>query len=113
MVVHVIHTCTGVHPDIESLVERLEELHSYATESGIKQMSPNSFPPRNLTPCGRLFKLGGINMSKETPKDDPRQRSDQGSHKQTEKPWEGNPEKEQRNSDADLDLEKWDRTNTH
>ena len=52
-------------------------------------------------------------MSKEAPKDDPRQRSDQGSHKQTEKPWEGNPEKEQRNSDADLDLEKWHRTNTH
>ena len=35
-------------------------------------------------------------MSKETPKDDPRQRSDQGSHKQTDKPWKGNPEKEQR-----------------
>jgi hypothetical protein len=52
-------------------------------------------------------------MSKETPKDDPRQPSDQGSHKQTDKPWKGNPEKEQRNNEADLDLEKWHRTNTH
>jgi len=33
-------------------------------------------------------------MSKETPKDDPRQKSDQGSHKQTDKPWKGNPEKD-------------------
>ena len=35
-------------------------------------------------------------MSKETPKDDPRQKSDHGSHAQTDKPWKGNPEKEQR-----------------
>jgi hypothetical protein len=28
-------------------------------------------------------------MSKETPKDDPRQKFDQGSHKQTDKPWKG------------------------
>jgi hypothetical protein len=64
--------------------------------------------------AGEAFaRHGGISMSKETPEDDPRQRSDQGSHKQTDKPWKGNPEKEQRNSDADLDLEKWHRTNTH
>jgi len=36
-----------------------------------------------------LFNGGGIPMSKETPKDDPRQKSDQGSHKQTDKPWKG------------------------
>jgi len=48
-------------------------------------------------------------MSKETPKDDPRQKSDQGSHK----PWKGNPEKEQRNEDAEIDLEKWLETSTH
>ena len=35
-------------------------------------------------------------MSKETPKDDPRHNTDQGSRKQTDKPWKGNPEKEQR-----------------
>jgi len=45
-------------------------------------------------------------MSKENPKDDPRQKSDQGSHRQTDKPWKGNPEKEQRNKDT-IDLEKW------
>ena len=52
-------------------------------------------------------------MSEETPKDDPREQTDRGSQTQTDKPWKGNPEKEQRNSDADLDLEKWHRTNTH
>ena len=51
-------------------------------------------------------------MSKETPKDDPRQKSDHGSHVQTDKPWKGNPEKEQRN-DAKTDLEKWHETKTH
>ena len=33
--------------------------------------------------------------------------------KQTDKPWKGNPEKEQRNDDAEIDLEKWHETNTH
>ncbi|WP_187436796.1 hypothetical protein [Bradyrhizobium rifense] len=51
-------------------------------------------------------------MSKETPKDDPRQQSDEATHKQTDKPWKGNPEKEQRN-EAELDLEKWHKTKTH
>jgi hypothetical protein len=52
-------------------------------------------------------------MSKESPKDDPRQRTDGGSHSQTNKPWKGNPEKEQRNDDSALDLEKWHNSNTH
>jgi hypothetical protein len=52
-------------------------------------------------------------MSKETPKDDPRQHSDEGSLKQTDKPWKGNPEKEQQNDDTKIDLEKWHRTKTH
>ena len=52
-------------------------------------------------------------MSKETPKDDPRQRTDQGSHAQTDKPWKGNPEKEQRNDGAQIDLEKWQKSGTH
>lgn len=52
-------------------------------------------------------------MSKETPKDDPRQQSDKGSLKQTDEPWKGNPEKEQRNDDAKIDLEKWHETKTH
>jgi hypothetical protein len=46
-------------------------------------------------------------MSKETPFDDPRQQTDWGSHKQTDKPWKGNPEKEQRPSGQKPDLEKW------
>ena len=29
-------------------------------------------------------------MSKEKPTDDPRQQTDWGSHKQTDKPWKGN-----------------------
>ena len=52
-------------------------------------------------------------MSKETPKDDHRQRTDEGSHSQTEKPWKGNPEKEQRNDDTKIDLEKWHKSSTH
>jgi hypothetical protein len=52
-------------------------------------------------------------MSKETPKDESHQQSDHSSHKQTDKPWKGNPEKEQRNDDAKIDLEKWHETKTH
>jgi hypothetical protein len=52
-------------------------------------------------------------MSKETPKNDPRERSDWGSPKQTDKPWKGNPEKEQRNGDEKPDLEKWQESSTH
>lgn len=52
-------------------------------------------------------------MSKEKPTDDPRDRNDAGSHAQTDKPWKGNPEKEQRSGDAKPDLEKWQTTNTH
>ena len=52
-------------------------------------------------------------MSKETPKDDPRQRDDWGSLKQTDKPWKGSPEKEQKPSDQTSDLEKWHETSTH
>ena len=53
-------------------------------------------------------------MSKETPKTAPRQRADSGSHKQTDEPWKGNPEKEQRNDDEKkLDLEKWQKSSTH
>lgn len=52
-------------------------------------------------------------MSKETPADDPGQQTDKGSLSQTEKPWKGNPEKEQRNDGTKIDLEKWQETNTH
>jgi len=52
-------------------------------------------------------------MSKEKPTDDPRQQTDWESHKQTDKPWKGNPEKEQRSGVSKPDLEKWHETNTH
>jgi hypothetical protein len=50
-------------------------------------------------------------MSKET--DDTRQKADGGSLKQTDKPWKGPPEKEQKPSDHTPDIEKWQETHTH
>ena len=52
-------------------------------------------------------------MSEETRKTDPRQRADAGSNKQTDQPWKGNPEKEQRNGDIKPDLEECHKSNTH
>jgi hypothetical protein len=52
-------------------------------------------------------------MSKETPKDDHRQLTDWGSHKQTDEPWKGNPEKERRSGTKKSDPDKWQETNTH
>jgi hypothetical protein len=52
-------------------------------------------------------------MSKETPLDDPRQQTDQGSHSQTDKPWKGTPEKEQRPGTKKSDPDRWQETNTH
>jgi hypothetical protein len=49
----------------------------------------------------------------ETSRDDPRQKTDWPNTKQTDEPWKGNPEKEQRNDSGDINLEKWHRTNTH
>ena len=51
-------------------------------------------------------------MSKEKPNDDPRRQTDWKSTKQTDQPWKGPVEKEQR-SDDKIDLEKWHDTNTH
>ena len=52
-------------------------------------------------------------MSKETPKDDPRQQSDWTSTKQTDEPWKAPPEKEQTSGVKPADLEKWNETSTH
>jgi hypothetical protein len=52
-------------------------------------------------------------MSKEKPNEDPRQRTDWKSTKQTDKPWKGSTEKEQQSDGAKPDLEKWHDTNTH
>jgi len=51
---------------------------------------------------------------RETPLDDPRQQTDLATHKQTEKPWNGNPEKDQLPPDRPaIDLEEWQNSNTH
>jgi hypothetical protein len=55
----------------------------------------------------------GFLMSKETPADDPRHKTDDGSNKQTDKPWKGPPEKEPKPSGNAPDLEKWQETHTH
>lgn len=52
-------------------------------------------------------------MSKETPKDDPRQATDWKNTKQTDEPWNGPVEKEQKPGNPKPDLEKWQETNTH
>ena len=51
---------------------------------------------------------------RETPDDDPRQQNDFATHKQTDEPWKGNPEKDQLPPDRpDIDLEKSQESNTH
>jgi hypothetical protein len=51
-------------------------------------------------------------MSKEAPKDDPRQATDSKNTKQTDHPWDGPVEKEQKRTGPPPDLEKWQETNT-
>jgi hypothetical protein len=51
-------------------------------------------------------------MTKEAP-EDPRQRTDKDTFRQTDKPWKGNPEKEQRSQAEEIDLETWQRSGTH
>jgi hypothetical protein len=52
-------------------------------------------------------------MSKQAPKDDSVPQSGAGSHAQTNEPWKGNPEKEQRSGTKKSDPDKWQETNTH
>jgi hypothetical protein len=52
-------------------------------------------------------------MSKETPKDDPRQKTDWSTTKQTDEPWKGPPEKDQFDPKEKPDLEKWNDSKTH
>src|SRR3954466_12282552 len=53
-------------------------------------------------------------MSKERPTDDPRNESDWKNTKQTDRPWEGLPEKDQRpNKTGKPDLERWKDSGTH
>jgi len=50
---------------------------------------------------------------RETPLDDPRQQTDWPTTRQTDKPWKGPVEKDQQNTNTDIDLEKWRDSNTH
>ena len=52
-------------------------------------------------------------MSNGTPKDGRGERTDQGSPKQTDTPWKGNPEKEQQSGTKKSDPDLWQETNTH
>ena len=54
-----------------------------------------------------------VHMSREKPNDDPRQKTDWENTKQTDQPWKGQVEKEQKNEDAEIDLEQWHETKTH
>jgi hypothetical protein len=49
---------------------------------------------------------------RETPLDDPRKETDKPNTKQTDTPWKGYPEREQRN-EKDIDLEEWQESDTH
>jgi hypothetical protein len=49
---------------------------------------------------------------RETPLNDPRQKTDWPNTKQTNEPWKGPVEKEQQNK-TDIDLEKWQESDTH
>jgi hypothetical protein len=83
------------------------------TEPGFKPMPADSFLALRNWRGLRALKVRRCLMSKETPTDDPRQKTDGGSLRQTDKPWKGPPEKEQKPSDHTPDLEKWQETHTH
>jgi hypothetical protein len=52
-------------------------------------------------------------MSKEKPNNDSRDATDWKNTKQTDEPWKGPVEKEQKRNGPPPDLEKWHETNTH
>jgi hypothetical protein len=69
---------------------------------------------RAAPPAVEGFDAEGDDMSKETPKDDPRERSDWKSSKQTDEPWKGVPEQDQLDPTRKApDVEKWNETDTH
>jgi hypothetical protein len=55
----------------------------------------------------------GRAMSKEKPDDDPRRQTDWRSTRQTDQPWKGPLEKEQKPGPAKPDLERWAESDTH
>jgi hypothetical protein len=79
----------------------------YRTIEGISEIR---LPSSELDRLFGFKQLEESNMSKEKPKDDPRQATDWKTTKQTDEPWKGPIEK---NDSSSLDLEKWQETNTH
>jgi hypothetical protein len=74
----------------------------------------DSFQPREQSARFGVALVERYAMSKETPSDDPRQKTESKTTKQTDKPWKGATEKEQLDPDRPKpDLEKWHDTNTH
>jgi hypothetical protein len=59
------------------------------------------------------IRLEDTPMSEQKPNDGPRERSDWKNTRQTDKPWNGPVEKEQKPGGPAPDLEKWHETNTH
>jgi len=57
--------------------------------------------------------LKDVFVSKERSTDDPRTKTDRGSHSQTDKPWKRKPEKEPRTDSSKVDLDKWHEFDTH
>jgi hypothetical protein len=74
--------------------------------------------PRRLLkhPCGMAVsaavQITEHQMNKEKPNDDLRQRRTRKHTKQTDEPWKGPVEKEQKSNGPTPDLEKWQETNT-
>ncbi len=75
-------------------------------------------PLRRAKPNARMgfdpvVTTNGEIMSREKPTDDPRERTDKRSFRQTEEPWKKPVEKEQDTGARRSDLEKWRETDTH
>jgi hypothetical protein len=91
----------------------IDALQTPSTNRRFKPVSGDSFRAKGTLSNGAVFVFRRY-FPMSTPKTEPRDRSDWGSRKQTDKPWKGNPEKEQRNDDEKkLDLERWQKSSTH
>src|SRR3954454_22883284 len=79
---------------------------------GPKILRKKSFAERRRAP--RIAFPKETAMSKEKPTDDPRNESDWANTRQTDQPWKGLPEKDQRpNKTGKPDLERWKDSGTH
>jgi hypothetical protein len=96
-----IHAAWAVWPETPSL-ER-------ALPAAVLPDAPKGYGRRNVSTGKRPHE----EVPRETPADDPRQETDWPNTKQTNQPWKGKVEKDQQNKGKDIDLEKWQESNTH